>query len=75
MAYKFNPFTGNFDDVVDPSGSTTQVQFNDEGVFGGSPDLTWDKIGKALGVGGDIAVSGNLAVSGVTTIVTDDGEF
>jgi hypothetical protein len=29
----------------------------------------------SLGVGGDIAVSGNLAVSGVTTIVTDDGEF
>ena len=37
-----------------PGGSTTQVQFNDDGAFGGSADFTWDDTGKVLGVGGDI---------------------
>jgi hypothetical protein len=37
-----------------PGGSGTQVQFNAAGVFGGSPDLTWDDTGKVLEVGGDI---------------------
>jgi hypothetical protein len=54
MAYKFNPFTGNFDDVGDPSGADTQIQFNDDGSFGASPELTWDDTGKVLDVGGDI---------------------
>jgi hypothetical protein len=54
MAYKFNPFTGNFDDVGDPSGADTQIQFNDDGSFGASADLTWDDTGKVLDVGGDI---------------------
>jgi hypothetical protein len=54
MAYKFNPFTGNFDDAGDPGGADTQIQFNDDGSFGASPELTWDDTGKVLDVGGDI---------------------
>ena len=40
---------------IDPvAGSDTQIQFNDNGGFGGSPDLTWDDTAKELSVGGDI---------------------
>jgi hypothetical protein len=37
-----------------PGGSTTQIQFNDAGAFGGDADLTWDKTGNVLGINGDI---------------------
>ncbi len=36
------------------AGSDTEIQFNDNGALGASPDLTWDDTGKELGVGGDI---------------------
>lgn len=39
---------------VTPGGSTTQVQFNDGGEFGGDVDLTWDKTTNALTIGGDV---------------------
>lgn len=35
-----------------PGGSTTQIQFNDGGAFGGDPDLTWDKTTNDLVLGG-----------------------
>jgi hypothetical protein len=61
MAYKFNPFTGTLDDVgaggggsTSPGGSTTQVQFNDGGAFGGDVDLTWNKTTNVLGIAGDV---------------------
>jgi hypothetical protein len=61
MGVKFNPFTGNLDLVGaaaggggTPGGADTQIQFNDDGSFGGSADLTWDDTGKVLDVGGDI---------------------
>jgi hypothetical protein len=63
MAYKYNPFTGTLDDVGagggggTPGGSTTQVQFNDAGAFGGDADLTWDKTTNVLGVTGDVNLS------------------
>lgn len=34
-----------------PGGSTTQVQFNDGGAFGGDTSLIWDKTNKRLGIG------------------------
>jgi hypothetical protein len=37
-----------------PGGADTQIQFNDDGSFGGSADLTWDDTGKVMGVRGDI---------------------
>jgi hypothetical protein len=70
MAVTFNPFTGNLDFVgsgggsTSPGGSDTQVQFNDDGDFGGSADLTWDDTGKVLEVGGDI----NLDDGGANTL-------
>jgi hypothetical protein len=63
MAYKYNPFTGTLDEVGagggggTPGGSTTQVQFNDGGAFGGDADLTWNKTTNVLGVTGDVNLS------------------
>ncbi len=37
-----------------PGGSTTQIQFNDAGVFGGDADLTWNKTTNVLTNRGDI---------------------
>jgi hypothetical protein len=37
-----------------PGGSTTQVQFNDGGAFGGDADLTWNKTTNVLGITGDV---------------------
>jgi hypothetical protein len=59
MGYKLNPFTGKFDEVgagsaTSPGGSDTEIQYNDDGDFGGSADLTWDDTGKVLEIGGDI---------------------
>ena len=63
MSYKYNPFTNNFDDVGTgggggtPGGSTTQVQFNDAGAFGGDADLVWNKTTNVLGITGDVNLS------------------
>ena len=60
MGYKFNPFTGNFDEVGaggTPGGSPTQIQFNDAGAFGGDVDLTWNKTTNLLTVAGDVNLS------------------
>ena len=63
MAFKFNPFTGTLDEVsasggsTSPGGSTTQVQFNDAGAFGGDADLTWDKTTNVLGITGYVNLS------------------
>ena len=71
MSYKFNPFTGTLDDVGPnngngvPGGSTTQVQFNDAGVFAGDADLTWNKTTNILGVTGDVSLDDGVA--GFTT--------
>ena len=61
MAYKFNPFTGNLDEVGaggggggTPGGADTQVQFNDGGALGGDAGLVYDKTTDKLSVGGDL---------------------
>ena len=56
MPFRFNPFTGNLDEVdtTAAAGSDTQIQYNDNGSLAGSADLTWDNSGKVLDVGGDI---------------------
>jgi len=44
------------------SGSNTQIQFNDNGAFAGSANLTWDKSSNILTVGGNISMpAGNIA--------------
>jgi hypothetical protein len=40
-----------------PGGSTTQVQFNDAGVFAGDADLTWNKTTNVLAISGDVNLS------------------
>ena len=74
MGYKFNPFTGNLDDVGSggggtPGGSTTQIQFNDAGAFGGDADLTWNKTTNVLTAKGDINLDDGAA-GFVTTLQT-----
>jgi len=77
MGYKFNPFTGTLDNVGTgggggtPGGSTTQVQFNDGGVFGGDSGLTYNKTTNTLTVGVSSADPGTAIVKG--DINLDDG--
>jgi hypothetical protein len=60
----------SFYQPVAPAGSNTQIQFNDNGGFGGSADLTWDDTGKELGVGGDINLDNGGTYSTKLQIVT-----
>jgi hypothetical protein len=46
-----------------PSGSTTQVQFNDGGTFGAAPSFTFDKVTGNLSLGGTVTAS-SFATSG-----------
>ena len=63
MGFKFNPFTGTFDEVSagggggTPGGSDTQIQFNDSSAFGGDADLTWNKTTNVMTVTGDVNLS------------------
>jgi hypothetical protein len=58
MAFRFNPFTGNLDEVgsstASAGGSDTQVQVNDGGNLAGFIELLWNKISKVFTVKGDI---------------------
>ena len=77
MGYKFNPFTGNLDEVGagggggTPGGSPTQVQFNDSGSFGGDDGLTFNKTTNELTVGANTGDGGSAKVYG--DINLDDG--
>lgn len=51
-----------------PGGSTTQVQFNDAGVFGGDSDFTWNKTTNTLTIAGINFGRGGGAVSANTAI-------
>jgi len=51
-----------------PGGSTTQVQFNDAGSFGGDADFTWDKTTNTLTIAGINFGRGGGAVSANTAI-------
>jgi hypothetical protein len=62
MSVTFNPFTGNLDFVgagaaAAPGGSDTQVQFNDDGAFGGDAGLVFNKSTNKLTAGGDIELN------------------
>lgn len=47
-----------------PGGSTTQIQFNDAGAFGGDADLTWDQTTNTLGL---VGTDTGLELAGITT--------
>jgi hypothetical protein len=76
MAYVYNPLlsvgldkTGSGGGGT-PGGADTQIQFNDDGSFGGSADLTWDDSGKVLDVGGDINLDDGGTYKTTLQIVT-----
>lgn len=50
-------------DMQEPSGSNTQIQFNDNGNFGASANLTFDAGNSILSVNGTVD-TGNIVVSG-----------
>lgn len=79
MAFKFNPFTGNLDLVSEevPGGSSTQVQFNDAGVFAGNSGFTFDKTsGRLTTQGYGIGSSAIITVAGTsrTLSAADNGK-
>jgi hypothetical protein len=43
--------------ITSAAGSTTKIQFNDAGAFGGDADLTWNSSTNVLGVTGDVNLS------------------
>ena len=49
--FELNPLTGNLDLITSPGGSTTQVQFNDAGAFGGDAGFTYAKATDNMYVG------------------------
>lgn len=56
MPFRFNPFTGNLDEVdtTAAAGSNSQVQVNDGGKLAGFIELLWNKVTKVFTVKGDI---------------------
>jgi hypothetical protein len=54
-----------------PGGSDTQIQFNDGGVFGGSPKLIFDKNNELLTLTGSLLVNGNIITT--NTITANNG--
>jgi len=52
------------------AGSNTQIQYNDNGDFGASSDLTWDDSAKELGVGGDINLDDGGTYETTVQVVT-----
>ena len=51
--------------ITAAAGSTTQVQFNDGGAFGGDSGLTFDKTTDALSAGGFIPTSSTVPANGI----------
>jgi hypothetical protein len=69
-------------DVVDvalsspPGGSDTQVQFNDNGAFGGSANFTWDGSNVTIGAQGDLRLADSsggeyVALQAPTTVASN----
>jgi len=52
------------------AGLNTQIQYNDNGDFGASDDLTWDDSAKELGVGGDINLDDGGTYETTVQVVT-----
>jgi len=53
-------------DFEQPAGSNTQLQFNDDGDFGASANLTFDSATDTLAVNGAVNVTGNIVSSNLT---------
>jgi len=58
-----------------PFGSTTEIQFNDDGAFGGNAGLTFDKVSGNLAVGGNILLTGNVIPSANAVYTLGSNQF
>lgn len=58
-----------------PFGSTTEIQFNDDGAFGGNAGLTFDKVSGNLAVGGNVLVTGDILPSANSVYTLGSAEF
>jgi hypothetical protein len=71
----------NGTDVIDielgaPGGSNTQIQFNDNGAFGGSANLIWDGSNVTIGAQGDLRLADSsggeyVALQAPTTVASN----
>jgi len=50
-----------------PGGSNTQIQYNDGGLFGGSPAFTFDNASNSVYIGGSLNVASNSTFTGTIT--------
>jgi len=60
-------------DFEQPAGSNTQIQFNDDGDFGASANLTFNSATNTLAVNGAVNVTGNIVSSNLTVNLTLSG--
>jgi hypothetical protein len=72
MPFRFNPFTGNLDEVdtTAAGGSDTQVQFNDGGKLAGDSGLVFNKTSNKLTTGGDVELNDGGANTTTLQLVT-----
>ena len=59
------PITAYANINTPPSGPNTAVQFNSNGVFGGTGNLTFNSSTNLLALGGNLSVSGNITAQNV----------
>jgi len=57
-------YGGNISGSGLPGGSSTQVQFNDAGSFGGDPDFTWSQTANVLVITGSLLTTGPAQFAG-----------
>jgi hypothetical protein len=70
MPYKFNPFSGNFDEVKDISGKVDKVTSTDNAVTrydGTTGDV--QNSGVTIDDSNNVIIPGNLTVNGTTTTI------
>jgi len=53
-----------------PGGATTQIQYNQDGSFAGSPKLSWNNTSNYLYVGGNATITGYVNVTVLTSNVS-----
>jgi hypothetical protein len=72
MPFRFNPFTGNLDEVdtTAAAGSDTQVQVNDGGKLAGFIELLWNKVTKVFTVKGDVRLDDGGTFETTLQVVT-----
>ena len=58
-----------------PGGSNTQIQYNDTGVFGGSPFFTFNEATSTVNVGGNLVANSFQIGSGIYSFCTTEVHF